>query len=106
MDKVTVINPDEFPPFLHDLIPIAETWAIRKNTARDELLENAPEESVRRLVDVVANRRSEIDRWLDSLPKDVSRWPKAAVDFLYLVKTWHEAACWISAEETPGHGPG
>jgi hypothetical protein len=99
MDKVTTINPGEVPPYLHDLIPLAETWAVRKNAARDRLLEQAPEEDVRQFVGVVRSRRPEIDQWLDSLPKDASRWPKAAVDFLYLVKTWHEAACWMSAEE-------
>jgi hypothetical protein len=106
MNKVTAISPEEVPPHLHDLIPLAEMWAIRNNAAREERLETAPREDLRRLASVVKNRRSEIDHWLDSMPRDVSRWPKAAVDFLYLVKTWHEAACWISAEETPGHGPG
>jgi hypothetical protein len=106
MTQGAAINPEEVPPHLHDLIPLAEAWAVRNNAARDERLANAPSEDLRRLVERVQSRRSEIDQWLDSLPRDVSRWPKAAVDFLYLVKTWHEAACWICGEDEPGHGPG
>jgi hypothetical protein len=103
---VTSIDPHEVPNSLRDLIPIAEKRAIRQNRLRDDWLDSGPINELKELVDTVGPRRAEIDDWLDSMPKDMEKWPKAAVDFLYLIKTWHEAACEVFARQKHGRGTG
>ncbi|SRR5260370_1176511 len=97
--KVAVIAPAEVPAGLQDLIATAERWGMRSNPQRDELLESATTDELRTFVGALEPRCPEIDAWLDSMPQDSGQWPKAAVAFLWLRKTWHDAACELSARE-------
>jgi len=100
--RATVITADEVPPGFQDLIAIAERWGIRSNVERDEVLESATIEELREFVLTLESRCPEIDRWLAAMPKDVGQWPRAAVAFLWLRRTWHEAACELYGREKYG----
>src|SRR5437867_4129006 len=99
--RVAVIATEEVPPRLRDLIPVAERWGIKSDPQRDGVLESAPTDELRDFVQGLEPRCQEIDAWLEALPGEVRQWPRAAVTFLWLRKTWHEAACELYARETP-----
>jgi hypothetical protein len=100
--RAAVITADEVPSGLQDLITIAERWGIRNNAERDELLESSTTEQLREFVRTLEPRCPEIDRWLHALPKDVGQWPRAAVTFLWLRRTWHEVACELCGRKKYG----
>lgn len=104
-----IIVAAEVPSHLRDLISLAHRWATPNPHQCDELIEQASTEDLRPFVQTVEQRREAIDAWLDSLPKQVEQWPRAAVSFLYLVRNWNEAACELDVRERHGatgaHGP-
>jgi hypothetical protein len=78
---------------------VAQRWGIKSNPQRDGVLESAATEVLRDFVHAVEPRCPAIDAWLDTLPGDVREWPRAAITFLWLRKTWHEAACELDTRE-------
>ena len=90
---------EEAPPPLRDLIPLADRWGIADNHRRDEALRAASDDELHAFVQALANRCSEIDAWLDALPAAIRDWPPVAIRFLWLRKTWHEAACELHAKD-------
>jgi hypothetical protein len=102
--RVATVEGAEVPRPLHDFIPVAEQWCIKNNSKRDDLLDSATTEDLRAFVRALERRCSEIDAWLDGLPKGMGIWPAAAVTVLGLRKTWHEAACELDARDREGRG--
>ncbi len=94
-----VVNPEEVPPHLRDLIPNVERWAISCDITRRDYFEKTPEEDIRAFARAVAPRSGEINEWLDTFPKDARRWPKAAIEFLSLLTAISEALCWFGADD-------
>ncbi len=94
-----VVNPEEVPPHMRDLIPYVERWGISCDITRRDYFEKTPEEDIRAFARAVAPRRNEINGWLDTLPKDARRWPKAAIEFLGLLTAISDALCWFGGDD-------
>lgn len=99
-EKVAVVRTEEVPSSLQNLIPVAEYWGIKHNQTRNEIIDTVATEDLREFVHALEPRCSDIDRWLRELPNDMTAWPAAAETFLWLRKTWHEAACELYARES------
>jgi hypothetical protein len=97
--RVVTINPDEVPPHLHALIPLAEEWGTWNPHRCDEIIEQKNNEELRSFVSVIESHRSAIDAWLDAVRKDGAQKPKAAEAFLWLIRNWNEAACELYGRE-------
>jgi hypothetical protein len=91
---------DEVPHQLRELIPLAEEWGTWNPQRCDEIIEGKSIAELRPFVQAVEQHRQAIDTWLDSMPKDMEKWPEAAEVFLFLVRNWHEADCDLYARET------
>ncbi len=94
-----VVNPEELPPNLRDLIPYVERWAISCDITRRDYFEKASEDDIRTFARAVAPRCAEINGWLDTFPRDAKRWPKAATEFLGLLTAISDALCWFGADD-------
>jgi hypothetical protein len=94
-----VVNPEEVPPHLRDLIPYVERWAISCDVTRCDYFEKQSEEDIRAFARAVAPRDAEINAWLDTFPKDARQWPKAAIHFLSLLTAICDALCWFGADD-------
>jgi hypothetical protein len=93
-----IVNVEEVPPHLRDLIPYVERWAIRCDITRQDFFAKSPDEDIRKFADAVAPRRADISAWLNTLPAGVENWPETAVHYLFLLKAWCDAACWFGPE--------
>lgn len=93
---------DEVPTHLRKLIPTARNWGFWNPHVCDDVIESTSIEDLRNFVREIEVDRKAIDDWLDLLPKDMNKWPKSAVVFLYLVRNWNEAACEVYARENYG----
>jgi hypothetical protein len=96
---VIVVNRDEVPPHLQDLIPYVERWAISCDVTRCDYFEKTPEEDIRAFARAVAPRSDEINDWLDTFPKDAKLWPMAAIYFLSLQTAVCDALCWFGPND-------
>ena len=100
--REAIVVTDEVPGHLRDLIPLAEAWAMRDPHRCDEVIEQSSTEDLRPFVQTIEQHVTAINAWLDTMPKDMAQWPKAAEVFLYLIRNWHEAACELYARDTYG----
>lgn len=89
----------EVPLELRDLIPVAEIWGFWNPHVCDEVIESTSTQDLRAFVRAVEAKRHAIDGWLNSLPKDMKKWPKAAETFLCMIRNWNEAACELYARD-------
>jgi hypothetical protein len=96
---VIVVNSDEVPPHLRDLIPYVERWAISCDITRRDFFEKTPETDIRAFAREVAPRSDEINDWLNTFPSDAKQWPKAAIDFLSLQTAICDALCWFGPDD-------
>jgi len=91
-----VINPEEVPLHLRDLIPYAERWAISCDITRRDYFEKAHEDDIREFARTVGRRSNEIEAWLKSLPPmKEKKWSEAALHFLTLQTAVCDAICWF-----------
>lgn len=98
--RAIVVNPDEVPPHLRDLIPYVERWAISCDITRHDYFEKSSEEDIRALARATAPRSDEINKWLDTFPtNDVKKWPAAALEFLSLLTAICDALCWFGPDD-------
>jgi hypothetical protein len=94
-----VVNPDEVPQHLRDLIPYAERWAISCDITRHDYFHKVPKEDIWQFAVEVCSRSDEINAWLNSLPPmSVQPWPEAALHFLCLQTALFDAICWFGPE--------
>ena len=84
-----LVDPNEVPLHLRDLIPYAERWAIPCDITRRDYFDKQPDDDIREFARTVGARQHEINLWLDSIRGD---WPKAGQQFMYLLKAWCDAA--------------
>ena len=80
------IDPQEVPPTLRHLIPVAERWAIACDVRRGDYFSKQSENDIRAFWIAVELHSAQINSWLDSLPPDVTQWPEAAIHFMYMHK--------------------
>lgn len=93
-----VVSADEVPAHLRAAIPYAERWAIADDVIRADYFEQQPEQDIAAFWHGLLPHVEPIHGWLDSLPKDVAAWPKAALTFLYLLRA-HDRAYQPTDEE-------
>src|SRR5262245_15247709 len=79
-----VVNPEEVPAHLRDLIPQVERWAISCDITRHDYFQKVPPQDIRDFALAVAPRSDEINAWLQTMPKKIGDWPQAAIHFLSL----------------------
>jgi hypothetical protein len=96
---IIVVNPEEVPPHLRDLIPYVERWAISCDVTRRDYFEKTPEADIRAFARAAAPRSDEINDWLATFPNDAERWPKAAIEFLSLQTAVCDALCWFGKDD-------
>lgn len=70
------LNPAEVPPKFRYLIPLVEYWGINDDVIRNDVIEKAPIEKLRELVEIVTSQvDNELDEWLagpEAYAKEVS----------------------------------
>jgi hypothetical protein len=97
---IIVVNPEEVPPHLRDLIPYVERWAISCDVTRGDYFEKTPAEDIRAFARAVAPRSDAINDWLATFPtSDAGRWPKAAIEFLSLQTAICDALSWFGPDD-------
>jgi hypothetical protein len=96
---VIVVNPEEVPPQLRDLIPYVERWAISCDITRRDYFEKAPREDIWQFAQTVAPRSEDINAWLQSLPPMKTKpWSEAALHFLTFQTALCDAICWFGPD--------
>jgi hypothetical protein len=94
-----VVNAEDVPVHLQDLIPYVERWAISCDVTRQDYFSKTPEEDIWQFAVAVTPRSDEINAWLDSLPPMSARpWTEAALHFLCLQTALCEAICHFGPE--------
>lgn len=81
---------EEVPVKLRDLIPFVERWAIPCDITRHDYFDKQPEADVREFARVLGRREKEVNAWLDSIRGE---WSETGSQFMYLLKSWCDAAC-------------
>jgi hypothetical protein len=92
---VIVVNLDEVPAHLRDLIPYVERWAISCDITRHDYFQKVPQQDIRDFALAVAPRSDDINAWLDTMSKTtkIADWPQAAIHFLSLQTALCDALC-------------
>lgn len=81
----------EVPEELRVLIPYAERWAISCDVTRGDYFDKQDEKEIAEFYYSVQPHVEKANEWLDSLGKDVLKWPEAGVHFMYMLKAHGEA---------------
>jgi hypothetical protein len=92
-----VLNEEEVPESLRDLIPLARRFGISDDGERDEIMQAASAEELSELETRVMPRQQEIADWLDSFPEmEIS---DTAAFFLYLGSACDEVQSYRDEDE-------
>jgi hypothetical protein len=98
-ERFVEVVEDEVPTHLRKLISTARNWGFWNPHVCDDVIESTSTEELRIFVREIEADRKAIDDWLDTLPKEMKKWPTAAETFLCLIRNWREAACELNARD-------
>ena len=92
--KQNVLNRENVPEGLRDLVPLAEMWGIGDDAIRGEIVDAATDEDKRNLAVAMDGKLAVVDKWLDEFPEG-SLTDEAAA-FMYLAEAIEELGLKIS----------
>ena len=78
-----VLDPENVPSYLHDLIPLVTKWGIGDDIIRDDLHKKITEEDKKELIQLLKGRTHEINAWLDSFGSNLMS--NEAASFMYMM---------------------
>ena len=91
------VDPAQVPDAFRPLIPLVERWAIPCDVTRVDYVDHQPEADIAAFWHDLLPHAEAIHAWLDAQGSDVTTWPEAAVQFMYLLRAHADA--WQPTED-------
>jgi len=87
------IDPENVPPGLRDLIPLAEKWGLGDDIIRGDVMAKATDDEKNTFKETLRGRTDEVTAWLDAFD-NANPMPEDAVPFMYMLEALDESGLW------------